>query len=675
MRNPLLQEFSTPRSSVPFSEIKNSHYLPAIEKAIDKGKQEIDEILNSKTNPTFENTVVALEKITPSLNVVTSILFNLNHANTTPELQEIVQKVAPLITNFKNDLLHNPRLFDRVRKVYERKDSLNLNSEEERLLDNQYKVFKRNGVGLQEQKKKKLREIDLELAQLSLKFGENVLADTKTYELHIQDSSLLKGLPDEILYLSKQKAKSKEKNGWLLTLDYPIYIPVQKFCHNREIRKKMALAYGMIGFQKNENNNLEIISKIVKLRQERAHLLGYSSFASYILEERMAKTDSNVMEFLNNFKQKIIPHANKEWADLQAFAKTNLGLTQLQKWDVAFATENYKKYLFEFDQEKIKAYFSLENVLDGLFQLVSRLYGLKFTLTDQYQSYNEDVNVYEVHDQKNRFQALLYMDLFPREGKRNGAWMTNFVEQQDELRPHVSIVCNFPRSTDKSPSLLSLMDVRTLFHEFGHALHSILSETHFRSLSGTNVLWDFVELPSQIMENWCYEPQVLNLFAKHYQTGETIDADLIEKLKKSNQFHQSLQAIRQIGLGLLDMSYHLENATTIKDIKEHEIHVFNDLVYTPEIPNNCQSTSFAHIFQGGYAAGYYSYKWAEVLDADAFEYFSENGVLSQEVAKKFKDFILSKGNSEDPMILYRKFRGRDPDVNALLRRIGISAEH
>ena len=297
MRNPLLQEFSTPRGSVPFSEIKNSHYLPAIEKAIDKGKQDIDKILNSKTNPTFENTVVALEKITPSLNIVTSILFNLNHANTTPELQEIVQKVAPLITNFKNDLLHNPSLFDRVRKVYERRDSLNLNSEEKRLLDNQYKVFKRNGVGLQEQKKKKLREIDLELAQLSLKFGENVLADTKTYELHIQDSSLLKGLPDEILYLSKQKAKSKEKNGWLLTLDYPIYIPVQKFCHNREIRKKMALAYGMIGFQKNENNNLEIISKIIKLRKERAHLLGYSSFASYVLEERMAKTDSNVMEF------------------------------------------------------------------------------------------------------------------------------------------------------------------------------------------------------------------------------------------------------------------------------------------------------------------------------------------------------------------------------------------
>lgn len=674
MKNPLLQKFSTQRGSVPFSEIKNSHYLPAIEKAIEKGKQDIDKILNSKTNPTFENTVVAIEKIAPSLNIVTSILFNLNHANTTPELQEIVQKVAPLITNFKNDLLHNPSLFDRVKKVYSQKDALELNSEQKRLIENQYKVFKRNGVGLAKQEKEKLRKIDLELAKLSLKFGENVLADTKSYELHVQDSSLLKGIPDEILYLSEQKAKSKGKNGWLLTLDHPIYIPVQKFCHNREIRKKMAIAYGMIGFQDNEYNNLETISKIIRLRKERSHLLGYKSFASYVLEERMAKTSSNVIEFLNNFKQKIIPHARKEWDDLKAFAEQYLGLTQLQKWDVAFVTENYKKHLFDFDQEKIKVYFSLENVLDGLFQLVSHLYGLKFTLTDLYQAYNEDVNVYEVCDQKDRFQALLYIDLFPREGKRNGAWMTNFIEQQNKLRPHVSIVCNFPRSTDKSPSLLSLMDVRTLFHEFGHALHSILSETHYRSLSGTNVLWDFVELPSQLMENWCYEPQVLKLFAKHYQTGEKIGIDLIEKLKKANQFHQSLQAIRQIGLGLLDMSYHIDNPTRIEDIKAHEIHVFKDLVFTPEIPNNCQSTSFAHIFQGGYAAGYYSYKWAEVLDADAFECFLENGVLNQEIATKFKDYILSKGNSEEPMVLYRKFRGRDPDVNALLRRIGISTD-
>ena len=674
-KNPFLQKFSTPKESIPFSRIEVEHYLPAIEYFIKRGENTIRVIIESQEEPTFDNTILPFENLVPQLNYVVSCMMNLNHANTSEKLHQTVIKASPILTNFKNNLLFNERLFKRVKSVYEQREELNLDSTQKRLLENQYKAFVRNGVQLSNSKQKILRELDLKLAQLSVQFGKNVLTDTQNYQYLVTNKDLLDGVPEQILEMTSFKAREKGKDGWLLTLDYPIYIPIQKYCHNRDIRKKLAISFGQVGFQNNDYNNSDLVIQIVKLRKQRASILGYPSFNEYILEERMANSEKKVNQFLKELYDKVYLQAKKEWNQVTEFAKSELGIKKIEKWDVAYSSEALKKTLFNVDDEALKVYFPLQKVIAGLFKIAQKLYGLKFNqFKSIYQVYHNDVQVYEVFDHNDRFLALMYLDLHPREGKRSGAWMTNFKEQRGDNRPHISLVCNFPRPTSSSPSLLSFQDVRTLFHEFGHGLHSILSEVKYGSLSGTSVLWDFVELPSQIMENWCYQSEALKLFARHYKSGEPISDELIAKIKKSHNFQSGLQTLRQIGLGLLDLSYHQSDSDKITDIKSHELDVLSKTVFTDDEPSNCLSTSYAHIFQGGYASGYYGYKWAEVLDADAFELFLDKGIFNHQVAENFRRHILSQGNSDHPMELYKKFRGHEPKISPLIRRMGFKSD-
>ena len=538
------------------------------------------------------------------------------------------------------------------------------------LLEKEYKGFVRNGALLDSNAKEKLRGIDTALAQLSLSFGEHVLADTQAYQLHIEKEEDLKGLPDNSKEMAQQLAEQKGLKGWVFTLDYPSYVPFMTYSEDRELRKKLSLAFGKRGFQDNDQNNSEVILKIVKLRQERAQLLGYESHAAFVLEERMAQSEKNVQSFLDNLSEKAHPAAKKEWGTMETFALENLGIEKLEKWDTAFVAEKLKQAKFDLDEQKLKPYFPLDKVLKGLFEIVERLYGLSFYKTTEIDPYQEEVVVYEVN-KNGEFHALLYTDFFPRPGKRNGAWMTSYRSQKSKQRPHVSIVCNFSRPTKTQPSLLTFQEVTTLFHEFGHALHGILANTTYSGLSGTSVYWDFVELPSQIMENWCYEPEALALFAKHYKTDKVIPQEYINKIKKASHFQQGLQTLRQLSFGYLDLSFHNKNASQIDNVKTHEKNQIESLQFTTDSPENCMSTAFSHIFQGGYAAGYYSYKWAEVLDADAFELFLEKGIFDSKTATSFLDNILSKGGTEHPMTLYKRFRGKEPDPSALLRRAGL----
>jgi len=669
--NPLLQDFTT----APFSKIESQHYQPAIEKAIELAKTEIDEIVSNHENPTFENTTVALDFVGEKLNRITSIFFNLNAAETNDEIQKIAQKVSPLLSEFRNDITLNDELFARVKKVFESKDSLQLSPEQTMLLEKQYKGFARNGANLSEENKTKLRKIDAELSKLSLQFGENVLAETNAFELHILDEKELTGLPESAKEAAQEIAKEKGKEGFVFTLDFPSYIPFVTYAENRELRKKMAIAAGKKGFQNNEFNNENIVLNIVKLRHERANLLGYQSHAHFVLEERMAETPEKVIEFSNELLQKAKPAAEREFKHLENYAKNLDGIEQLEKWDGAYYGEKLKKELFELDQEQLKPYFQLENVIEGVFTIANKLFDLNFKEVFNIDKYHQEVKTYEVYDSKNNFIAIFYADFHPRKGKRNGAWMTSyksqFIKNQVNERPHVSIVCNFTKPTATKPSLLTFNEVTTLFHEFGHALHGMLANTTYTSLSGTSVSWDFVELPSQVLENWCYEKEALELFAKHYKTGEIIPMKYVEKIKESASFHEGMQTLRQLSFGILDMKWHSENPSEITSIKEFENEAFSDTKLYPDVAENCMSTSFSHIFQGGYSAGYYSYKWAEVLDADAFEYFLENGIFNKEIATKFKENVLSKGGTEKPMNLYKRFRGKEPKPDALLKRAGL----
>jgi peptidyl-dipeptidase Dcp len=669
--NPLLQEFNT----APFSKIESQHYQPAIEKAIEMAKSEIDAIVSNSEKPTFENTTVALDFAGEKLNRITSIFFNLNAAETNDEIQKIAQKVSPLLSEFRNDITLNEGLFAKVKAVFELKESLQLSIEQTMLLEKQYKSFARNGANLSEENKTKLRKIDSELSKLTLHFGENVLAETNDFELHILDEKELAGLPESAKEAAQELAKEKNKEGFIFTLDFPSYIPFITYVENRELRKKMAITAGKKGFQNNEFNNEKIVLEIVKLRHERANLLGYKSHAHFVLEERMAETPEKVIEFSNELLQKAKPAAEREFRNLGQFAKKLDGIEQLEKWDGAYYAEKLKKELFDLDQEQLKPYFQLENVIEGVFTIAEKLYDLQFKEVFNIDTYHQDVKTYEVFDTQNNFISIFYADFHPRKGKRNGAWMTSYksqyIQNQTNERPHVSIVCNFTKPTATKPSLLTFNEVTTLFHEFGHALHGMLANTTYTSLSGTSVSWDFVELPSQIFENWCYEPEALALFAKHYKTGETIPMKYIEKIKESASFHEGMQTLRQLSFGILDMKWHSENPSEITSIKDFELAAFEDTKLYPDVAENCMSTSFSHIFQGGYSAGYYSYKWAEVLDADAFEYFLEKGIFDKEVATKFKENVLSKGGTEKPMELYKRFRGKEPKPDALLKRAGL----
>ncbi|MBD0834290.1 M3 family metallopeptidase [Aestuariibaculum suncheonense] len=674
--NILLKKFQTPFNTAPFSQINNSDFLPAIKQGIEDAKAEIDAITNNPEAPTFQNTIEALDFSGEQLDRVSSIFFNLNSAETNDEIQKIAQEVSPLLSEFSNDITLNEALFKRVKTVYDAKDSLDLTTEQATLLDKKYKSFSRNGANLAEDKKQQLREIDKELSKLKLKFGENVLAETNKYELHITNEDDLAGLPEGAIEAAAQLAENKGKDGWLITLDYPSYIPFMTYVDNRELRKTLAIAFGAKSFQNDELDNQEIVLNIVKLRHQRANLLGYKTHADFVLEERMAKNPKTVQTFLNDILEKAKPAAQKEFKNLEQFAKDLDGIDQLQKWDSAYYSEKLKQKLFNLDDEKLKPYFKLENVINGAFTVAEKLFGLQFEEINTIDKYHDDVLTYKVTNINGDYISILYADFFPRPGKRNGAWMTSYkpqyVKDGENSRPHISIVCNFTKPTKSKPSLLTFNEVTTFFHEFGHALHGMLANTTYPSLSGTSVFWDFVELPSQVMENWCYEKEALELFATHYETGEVIPMELVEKIKESATFHEGMQTLRQLSFGLLDMSWHggdsPENITSVKDF---ETQAFENTKLYPDVPENCMSTSFSHIFQGGYSSGYYSYKWAEVLDADAFEYFKEEGIFNPEVAKKFKDHVLSQGGTEDPMILYKRFRGKEPQPEALLRRAGL----
>lgn len=677
----LTSTFNTKHNTAPFSQIKLEDYKPAFIENIASAKAEIDEIINNPAAPTFENTIEALDFSGNALDRLSSIFFNLNSAETCEEMQKIAQEVSPLLTEFSNDITLNEDLFKRIKAVYEQRDNLNLSPEQATLLDKKFKSFSRNGALLSEEDKLKLREIDTELAKLKLTYGENVLAETHAYQLHITNESDLKGLPEGTIEAAKSLAKSKEMEGWIFTLDFPSYIPFVTYADNRELRKEMAIAAGKKAFQNNEFDNQEITLKIAKLRFERANLLGYATHSHFVLEERMAQNPDKVKSFLNDLLAKAKPAAQREFAELTAFAKELDGIDQLEKWDGAYYSEKLKQKLFNLDDEKLKPFFQLENVLNGAFTVANKLFGLTFTEIFDIDKYHEEVTTYEVKDEFGELVAIFYADFFPRKGKRNGAWMTSFKSQYikdgKNERPHISNVCNFTppivasEKSEAKPSLLTFNEVTTLFHEFGHGLHGMLANTTYPSLSGTSVYWDFVELPSQVMENWCYEPEALALFAKHYETGEIIPQEYVEKIKESASFQEGMATLRQLSFGLLDMAFHSNNPTEITNVKAFEKIAFEGTTLYPDVAENCMSVSFSHIFAGGYSSGYYSYKWAEVLDADAFAYFQEEGIFNKEVATKFKDNVLSKGGTELPMELYKRFRGQEPKPDALLKRAGL----
>lgn len=669
MKNPLLQPFSSAFKAFPFKKTNANHFLPAIENQIEHAKEEINKICNNSESPTFENTVEALEKSGSLLGVITGGLFNLNSAETNEEIQTITQQVAPLLSEFQNDIRLNQTLFKRLHTVYQNPPEY-LSTEQKTLLDKEYKSFVRNGALLNQKEKNQLREIDLKLSKLSLRFGENILADTNAFSLRISKQEDLIGLPESLKQMAKQMAKSRNEQGWLFTLDYPSYVPFMTYSERRDLRKKMSLAFGQRGFQNNQNNNEKIILNITQLRLQRAQLLGYTSHAAFVLEERMAKNEETVLTFLEDLKEKAFPKAKKEWEEILSYGKNELGYDKVEKWDTTFISEKIKQARYAFNEEELKPYFSLTKVLEGLFTVVHKLYGLTFNLRNDIPTYHSEVEVYEVR-KNGKYHALLYTDFHPREGKRNGAWMTSYKSQKIDQRPHISIVCNFSPPTAQGPALLTFSEVTTLFHEFGHALHGMLANTQYSTLSGTSVSWDFVELPSQILENWCYQPEALSLFAKHHLSGKILPNHYIDKIKKAGQFQQGLQTLRQLSFSFLDLSWHNNQSDQINQVKAHEKKIMEPLQFTKDQEENCMSTAFSHIFQGGYSAGYYSYKWAEVLDADAFELFLENGVFDPKTAKSFHNQILSKGGTEHPMKLYERFRGKKPTPEALLKRAGL----
>ena len=669
LKSVLLNKFNTPYNSIPFSKIKPSDFFYSIKEEIKITLIKINKICSQTDKPSFKNTIEPLSNSTEKLKIISGILFNLNNVETNLEIQKTTKLISPILSKFYNDLSLNKKLFRRVKKFY-LENKKKLTDEKLSLLNKLYNSFIRNGALLNEKNKKRLRLIDKKLSLLGLEFGENLLSDSKIFYINIKNEKKLLGIPLTSIELAKDKAKLMNKSGWVFTLDYPSYIPFMKFCEDRDLRKKMSIAFGKRGFQKNKNNNENIIFQIIKLRKERAKLLGFESHSEFVLKERMAKSEKNVISFLDNLKKISLPLAKKEWKELERFSKKNFKITKIQKWDIAYVSEKMKKSLFDLDEKDIKPFFQLKKVLGGIFKISKKLYGLNFKINKKIETYHKNVDCYEVY-KNNKYYGLFYTDFYPRDGKRNGAWMTSYLPQKKGQRPHVSIVCNFSPPSKEVDSLLSFSEVTTLFHEFGHALHGLLANSKYSLLSGTSVLWDFVELPSQIMENWCYQEDSLKIFAKHYITNKTISKKIIKKIQKVSNFQKGIETIRQLSYSYIDMSFHNMLSNKINSIKNHEQNLLKDIQFTPDIKENSISTSFSHIFSGGYSSGYYSYKWAEVLDADAFELFIENGIFNKKISNSFCKNILSKGGTQDPMKLYLKFRGKKPDPKALLRRSGL----
>ncbi|GAB3643692.1 M3 family metallopeptidase [Spirosoma arcticum] len=680
-QNPFLTPYTTPHQTAPFDKVKNEYYMPALTKGLAQGRKDVAAIVNNTDKPTFENTIVALERSGDLLGRVTSVLFNLNSAETTPELQAIVKEASPLLSEYGNDITLNEKLFARVKSVYEGRASLKLSTEQAMLLEKAYKRFARNGANLDLKGKERLRAIDKDLSQLSLQFGENVLAETNEFMMPVTDEKDLAGLPDYVREAAKATAKEKGKEGYVFTLQAPSYGPFMQHADNRELRRKMYMAFNGRGYHGDKNDNSAIIGKIVNLRYERANLLGYKTHADFVLEESMAGSRGKVQSFLDELVTYARPAAERQLIELTTYAKAHGFMEdKLQAWDNSYYAEKLKKEKYDLDDETLKPYFKLDNVLNGAFTVANKLYGITFKERTDIPVYNPEVRTFDVFDKDGKFLAVFYGDYFPRTGKRSGAWMSDVqgqkVENGTNVRPHIVNVCSFTRpvvvsATDTKPSLLTFSEVITLFHEFGHGLHGMLANGTYESLTGTSVPRDFVELPSQVMENWCYDPDALKLFAKHYQTGEVIPNDLIEKIRASQNFLAGLANLRQLRFGLVDMYYHGQKPTgeTITQVESRVDSVAN---LFPRVEGVATSPAFSHIFAGGYSAGYYSYKWSEVLDADAFEFFKEKGGLDNKAAAdSFRKNVLEKGGSEKPMELYKKFRGREPSPKAMLRRSGL----
>ena len=666
--NILTQKFNTKYETAPFQEIKEENYLPAFQELITQSEKEIDTIANNPAEATFENTIEALAYSGEQLDRVSSIFFNLNSAENNDEIQKIAQEVSPILTEFSSKISQNEKLFQRIKKVFDEKENLNLNEEQKTLLNETYKGFVRNGALLNEEDKKKLEKIDIDLSVKSLNFGQNVLAATNAYFKHITNKEDLAGIPEPILAQYAEEAKERGLEGYAITLQYPSYIPAMTYADNRNLRQELALANGKKTFDGGEFDNQNLIKEIINLRQQKAELLGYKNFAEYVLEERMAESPKKVFDFLNQLLTAATPYAEKEIVQLKELAKVD-GIDKIETYDHAYYAEKLRKQKFDLNDEELKPFFPLEKVQDAVFDLAGKLFNLDFKEVTDIQKYHSEVRVYEVFE-NNSLKAVLYVDYFPRKGKRAGAWMTSFKNQwkKDSVnsRPHISVVCNFSKPTADTPSLLTFQEVTTLFHEFGHALHGILADTQYPNLSGTSVKWDFVELPSQFLENYCYVPEFLKTFAKHYQTGEVLSDEKIKKINESKNFMEGYQTLRQLGFGLLDMAYHTQ-PEAVQDIKTFETKQTEKCSLYPVNVETAISSSFSHIFQGGYSAGYYSYKWAEVLDADAFQYFKENGIFNSEIARKYKT-LLSLGGTQAPMELYKAFRGSEPKVESLLKR-------
>ena len=673
--NPFLTAYDTPFETTPFHLIRTEDFEPAIVEGMEVHNREIDAIVNHPDKPTFSNTIVALEKSGALLDRVTNVFGNLLSAETSDELEALAERMMPRLSEHSNNISLNEKLFARIKQVYDQTDLETLNQEERMLLQNTYHSFIRNGANLAPEQKERFRELSAELSVLTLKFSQNKLKETNQYELPLTPEQI-DGLPDSALEAYAQAAKDKNKDGYIVTLHAPSFIPFMKYSTHRDLRQQLYMAYNTICTHDNEFNNLEIVQKLVNLRQERAQLLGYDTAADYVLCRRMAENSTNVYKLLNELLEAYTPTAHKEVEEVKSLAKELEGDDfELMPWDWAYYSEKLKEKKFNLNEEELRPYFELNNVIQGVFGLATRLYGITFQENPAIPVYHPEVKGYEVHDKDGSFLAVLYTDFHPRASKRSGAWMTSYKEQwKDEngnSRPHVSVTMNFTKPSEEKPALLTFSEVTTFLHEFGHALHGIFADTVYASMSGTNVYWDFVELPSQIMENFAIEKEFLNTFAKHYQTGENIPEEWIQRLIDASNFNVAYACLRQLSFGLLDMAWYTRTEPFDGDVRSYEKQAWQKTQVLPEIADTCMTVQFSHIMAGGYAAGYYSYKWAEVLDADAFSLFQEKGIFDAETANSFRENVLSKGGTEHPMVLYKRFRGQEPGIDALLRRNGI----
>jgi peptidyl-dipeptidase Dcp len=675
IKNPLLNEFRTQYESVPFNEIKTEHYLPAFNVIIEECRKGLEKISKSPEKPTFLNTIESLEFLNHRLKRLEQIFFNLNSAETNSEIQRIAQEISPNLTAYYNDITLNENLFVRVKQVYNENQGTVLNTEESKLLEDTFKMFVRNGANLAPDEKELYRKYTGELAKLTLKFEENLLTETNSYQLTITTVDDLSGLPEYAREAATMEAKSRNVSGWVFTLKAPSFTPFMKYADKRELREQMYRAYSTRCFKNDDRDNQEIIKRIADLRRMLANLLGYETFAQYVLEERMAQKPDKVYDFLNNLLTSSMPVAKQEFTEVQEYARKHGADFEIQRWDWAYYSEKLKDEKFSITDEMTKPYFRLEKVESEIFNLASRLYGITLVPDNTIPRYHKDVKTFRILDHDGSYLALLYTDYFPRDGKQGGAWMTNYLEQyfdkEKDVRPHVSLVLNFTKPGENKPSLLTYEEVRTFLHEFGHALHSILSKCTYLALSGTNVYRDFVELPSQIMENWAEQKEWLSGVALHFETGERMPDEMLVNIIKSRNFNSGYAFIRQLSFGLNDMAWHTLKSTPEIPIVDFEMRAMSSAELFTPVHGTCFSTGFHHIFGGGYAAGYYGYKWAEVLDADSFSLFRQKGIFNREVAQSFRENILSRGGTENPMELYKRFRGQEPSLEPILVRSGL----